>query len=496
MSDIRVTYSGLIGLVVGLVSIFTGLIFTLIITRTLTPEEYGTWSLIGSMIAYFIISEIIVSHWTLRQIARGEDVGKTAVSTSLGFSLGAIPIYILYVTVVSTQNVVEVNLMMLGAIILPVFFVSQTLESINRGHKPHAKSFSMLTFETLKIPGVLAFVFFFDFGVVGVIIALIIAYIIKIGVQLYFARSKLRGIFQTETIKRWFKLSWIPLYYTLHRFITNIDIVLYSVITGSVIGLAFYHAAFIIAGIISSSGLVSQALLPKLLSGGSSKHIEDNFRLLLYFAIPLMTLAIIFSKPTLFALNPLYKDAFVIVIFLSFKTFLAIINTIFYNILTGLETVDIEKNPAFSKLIKSKLFSVPSIALVHSIVYIAVLIITLVTLNAYGFEELEIVEWWAIVAFVSFIPVSVYLWYQVRKLVTFSFPYTSVAKFSIASVASGIVFFATSDYIITYEQSIYDFLPGLLLQAAICVGVYLGITFLIDSKTRNLFKSILKAISF
>ena len=496
MSDIRVTYSGLIGLVVGLVSIFTGLIFTLIITRTLTPEEYGTWSLIGSMIAYFIISEIIVSHWTLRQIARGEDVGKTAVSTSLGFSLGAIPIYILYVISVSTQNNVEANLMMLGAIILPVYFVSQTLESINRGHKPHTKSFSMLTFETLKIPGVLAFVFFFDFGVVGVIIAITIAYIIKIGVQLYFARSKLRGTFQIETIKRWFKLSWIPLYYTLHRFITNIDIVLYSVITGSVIGLAFYHVAFIIASIISSSGLVSQALFPKLLSGGSSKHIEDNFRLLLYFAIPLMTLAIIFSKPTLFALNPLYKDAFVIVIFLSFKTFLAIINTIFYNILTGLETVDIEKNPTFSKLIKSKLFSVPTIALVHSIGYIAVLIITLVTLNAYGFEELEIVEWWAIVAFISFIPVSVYLWHQVRKLVTLSFPYTSVAKFSIASVALGIVFFATSDYIITYEQSIYDFLPGLLLQAAICVGVYLGITLLIDSKTRNLFKAIIREISF
>ena len=87
MSGIRVTYSGLIAFVVGIGSIFTGLLFVLIVTRRLSPEEFGSWAVIGSMISYFIISETIVSYWTARQIARNEKVGKTSVFSSSFFSL-------------------------------------------------------------------------------------------------------------------------------------------------------------------------------------------------------------------------------------------------------------------------------------------------------------------------------------------------------------------------------------------------------------------------
>ena len=82
LSNIRVTYSGLIGFIVGISGVFTGLIFVLMITRRLSPEEFGTWTLIGSILTYFLISELIISFWTTRQIARDEDVGKTAVFSS------------------------------------------------------------------------------------------------------------------------------------------------------------------------------------------------------------------------------------------------------------------------------------------------------------------------------------------------------------------------------------------------------------------------------
>ena len=41
MSNIRVTYTGLISLITGLISLVIGLIVILIITRGLTPEEFG-----------------------------------------------------------------------------------------------------------------------------------------------------------------------------------------------------------------------------------------------------------------------------------------------------------------------------------------------------------------------------------------------------------------------------------------------------------------------
>ena len=54
MSSIRVTYSGLITFVLMLVSIVTGLIFTLIVTRRLDQIEFGLWSLIGGIIGALI----------------------------------------------------------------------------------------------------------------------------------------------------------------------------------------------------------------------------------------------------------------------------------------------------------------------------------------------------------------------------------------------------------------------------------------------------------
>ena len=75
MSSIRVTYSGLISFAVGIVTVVTGLVFTLIVTRQLSQDEFGTWGLIGGLISYALIIGPIVSYWSTREIARGENSG-------------------------------------------------------------------------------------------------------------------------------------------------------------------------------------------------------------------------------------------------------------------------------------------------------------------------------------------------------------------------------------------------------------------------------------
>ncbi len=80
---------------VGILTVFTGLIFALIVTRTLNAEEFGTWSLLATIIGYLIISERVISFWNYRQIARGEEVGKTSVITSTIFTSASIPVFFL-----------------------------------------------------------------------------------------------------------------------------------------------------------------------------------------------------------------------------------------------------------------------------------------------------------------------------------------------------------------------------------------------------------------
>ena len=45
-----------------------------------------------------------------------------------------------------------------------------------------------------------------------------------------------------------------------------------------------------------------------------------------------------------------------------------------------------------------------------------------------------------------------------------------------------------------YQESIFNFLPDVMLFMALSIGSYLVITYLVDSKTRKLFNAIIQEI--
>jgi len=492
LSNIRVTYSGLIAFAVAIASVLTGSIFTLIITRRLEPAEFGIWAIIGSMIGYFLIIEPIISFWSTRQIARGKPIGKTSLLSSSIFAVGTIPIYLVLAYFVSDVKPEFLNSMFLGTLLIPVLFISQTLAGINLGHKPHATSIGLLAFESLKIPSCLGLVFILDLGVNGAILATLIAYIGKIVIQLFFAKSKLNVKIDFLIFKNWLKNAWLPLYTNVSHVLWTLDVVIFTIISGSVIGVAYYTASLVITNVVVHSGMVSQALYPKLLAKGNQSHITDNFSRLLYFAIPLLAITILFSEYALFALNPIYASMGFVVTLLAFRSFFYVINSTFYQILLGIETVDVEKNFRFSKLIGSKLFIVPTITNIHYSIYILILAIILFVFN--DSTETELVIMWSMISLGLSIPFVIYVGILVKKYTEFKILYNDILKYGVGTMGIIIIFFFTNEYIITYETSIYSYLPGLFIELIICVAVYLGITYSIDYKTRKLFKSIISEI--
>ena len=489
------TYSGLIAFIVGIISVFTGLVFVLIVTRRLSPEEFGTWALIGSMISYFLISEGIIHFWTIRQVARGEQVGSTSLVSSGIFSLAAIPFYLLISYFISDRSNLELEPMILATILIPLFFISKILNSINAAHRPQATSYGFLIFEISKIPAALALVYFLGFGLTGAIMAVALAYCIRIATQLYFAKPKLNNKINFSYLIRWIKLSWLSLYSLMPKFIASLDVLIYTLIVGSVIGVAYYGVSLVIANLVLHSQKISLGLYPKLLAKGDYSYIKENFSLLLYFAIPLLGIAIVFSKPALFTLNPVYLEASVIVIILSFKVFFMALSEILRQVLLGIEKVDINQNAKFSQLLKSKLFYTSTIWTVKSIIYVSLLVPIFWILNDMGTSEIEITTYWAWILLTVEIPFFVYFLFLVKRNIQLSFPYSNVAKYIGATIAFMIVYFFTSEHIITYHESIFDFLPLLISQLFICVGIYLTITYTVDSKTRKLFKLVIKEIS-
>lgn len=490
MSNVRVTYSGLIAFIVTFTGILTGTIFVIIVTRRLTLEEFGLWTLIGSLITYVTIIEPIITYWTTRQIARAEKVGKTALVTSGFFSIGGISVYVIIAIVVAQSLNVDFNILLLAGALIPLAFLNNILSSICIGFKPQSTSYGLLAFETTKIPLGFYFVVIAELGIIGAILTIVFANLIKMIILIIMAKEQLSGTILVETLKFWFKMSWLTLYKSIHGFIFKLDVMLFSLSTNSLVGLAYWGSASAVSNFVANSGSISQGLYPKLLATRKQEYAIENFKRTMYFAIPILAATIIFAKSGLHILNPLYGDASFIVIILAFRAFSALITGFCFGILESFEKVDLDKQASFKKYVKSKLFLVPTLRIIFSSLYVGVLALFLIAFGSSNTGDVETVTIWALIILFSSAPFSIYGLIKVKKSYGIIFPYKITAKYILVAIATMILITPLSDLILTYPESIWNFLPEIIPLVIFGVIFYFGVTYIIDESTRKLFKSI------
>jgi len=432
MSDIRVTYSGLVSLATGFGSVATGIIFTLIVTRTLSPEEFGTWGLIGGLVSYVLIIHPMVLYWVTREVARGEESGKTALHTTSIFTAVAILAYIIIAFYVGNQTDADTEVLIYGVILIPALFFNRVLTSINMGYKPQAIGYSLIVFEILKIPGAIALVYFLEMGVLGAIIASLFAYFGGILVLAIYAREKIKEKIQKKFLKKWLKLFWLPGYDSLIPFLTNLDVLIYTLITGSVVGIAFWSVANAISNVVSHGGRMSVGIYPKILEGGREKgeYISENLNWLFFFSIPLIALSMTFARPGLFILNPEYELAYPIVIFLSVRIFLQSVLRLFASGLYGVDQVDMNESSTWKDYVKSTLFTVSTIRIIQNVIYIVPLAIILYLL-ATDTAELDLVIYWSVIMLLVQIPFTIGFYFWAKKYFRLKIDVFSILKYTL-----------------------------------------------------------------
>ena len=493
MTEIRVTYTGLISLIGGIISIFTGVIFTLIITRSVTPEEYGTWGLIVGLITYVSLIGPIVSYWSTRDTARNIQSGKTAVLSSILLSIGAISIYILISYLMGNYTNVERNVLLFAAILIPTMFVNGILIAINLGWKPHAISYGTIAYGISSIPLALFLIYYLDFGVAGIIISVFLANIASILILFFYAKEKIADQFDKKILKKWLKFSWLPIYPGIAILVAGFDISIFTIITGSVVGLAFWVAALALPSMITHTGLISRAVYAKLLEEKTG-FMSQNLTLVFYFGIVFTSLVITFARPGLYALNPIYEIAAPVTIILSFYVFLSVFTNIFLLSLAGVERVDKFENSTFKDYIKSKLFFPQTIRLIQTSIYVLILTVGLLILVGFGSSDQELLLFWASIALVTQIPLVCILYYLVRKNITIKLEIPSIIKFLLTAIGVfGLTHVLTTQFLV-YSPDIPSFIPNVLMFAAFGVGLYIIITYLIDNKIRNLVHAVIYEI--
>ena len=344
-------------------------------------------------------------------------------------------------------------------------------------------------FEISKIPAGLVFVYFLDMGLEGAIIATVFAYSISVGILFYQAREKITVPLKKEFLIKWIKLSWLALYTgRVYSMIQHFDVAVFSLIVGNVVGLAYWSSAFAISSVVAHSSAVSEGLYGKLLGGSKKDYFQENFRLVLYFIIPLFAFAITFARPGLFTLNPLYETAVLVVIFLSIHMLVQTFSNIFDAALKGIEKVDLNEKASLKDYTKSSLFYLPTLTIIQRGTYIVSLaVILFLTLEK---SDLELVINWSIIAAIVPTPFMFYRLILVRKNFTIKINHYVILKYILTAILIfGITYFLMEEYL-TYNEQIMLFFPQVLLYVIFSVGGYIGITFLIDSNTKQLVKAI------
>lgn len=494
MVGIRVTYTGLIAFVIRLTSIATGLVFTLIVTRQLTEQDLGSWSMIGALISYVILVEPTISYWVTREIARGTESGRTALMSSGIFIIGSIFVYIIIAYLVGEQSDADVEILLFGVMLVPLVFIERIMRGINAGWKPHVNSYGFLGFEIAKIPVALILIYFLNFGLKGAIIATVIGYIVSIIVLSVYVRKKISNPFNTKFLKKWLKLSWLPLYRAIPGNIFLLDIVIFSVISGSVVGVAYITVARAITNLVTHTFIISRAVYPKLLEGGKQEYFQENLMRVLYFAIPFFAMSITFARPALFALNPIYEIVVPVVLILSPRAFLTTLNKTFFSALQGIEKVDVKESATFKEYVKSRLFLIPTIQIIQYATYAIFLFVGLSLIIGADKTQLDLVIYWAIIGVGTEIPFFIYYFILVRKSFTLNLDKLSLLKYSLVSIMMFSFAYFLMDEFLEYDESIFLFLPNLLIFVVLAFGGYIIITFLIDNRTKILVKAIVKEL--
>ncbi len=429
---VRLRFSGLVVFSSQILSVLTGLIFTLTITRQLSTIEFGAWTIILSLVGSAGILSGVFSFWSGRFAARKyQGALKLGLLANLCIAapLSLIAAVLAYFFVAGS-NTQPVDFLYVGLFVIQ-YYVITALTAVVVTRRPQVSGYAFVTYEVVKVIIGVLLVFVLRFGLFGALTALIIANTAQITeLALTLSRDWLEKI-HYEYLVQWIKGSPLNFYGSGASFVTTLPIYILIPKAG-VGGIALYGAALALATPISYTASLSAALYPKLLAGGDERDVETVWRISLLFSVPL-TLAVLTLAPSLLAiLKSSYVPAYLATATLALSSFIGTFANLFDQIITGTERLDakgtIGVREAFrSRIVKSSTF--------NYIIYTSTLPVLWLFLELYGTVGTTAVEITAAMILVSSSGIAIARYCLARNCLRIHFPARSALKFFLVAVA-------------------------------------------------------------
>jgi O-antigen/teichoic acid export membrane protein len=493
-NQIRLRYSGFIVFTTQLLGVVTGLIFTLLLTRSMTVAEFGIWTNIFDYTPYFIVVGGVLPFWVLRFTARGkEGAAKTATISQLFIAVVATLIYLPAIYFISNAIGTTQYLLIyfIAGFYVLTYYLITVFEDILQATKPHVTGYGFIIQEIVKVAVALLVILVFKQVFFGAILALVIAPTI----QSFYYTYVLRGFFKEKVnwnyLKQWLKGAPALLYNAVGVQLLSLAFILLFIFGGSE-ARAYYQAALSFTTIVGYASSLAVSLYPKLLANScSEKEVGLSFRTVMMLAIPLATLTMVMAVSFLTVLNPSaapgqsFGVAWPVLIALTVDTLVVLINNFYSSCLMGVEAFDAEGQISFRQLVRSKIFKVFSIPYLQAAFTIPIAYLVLTQLAVDGPVETAVAFVGILIAVHAATFTGLYVF--MRNHIHIPVAWESVAKYILAALLMGVVLYllpTTTTLMLTIAKTIGGF------------SLYVGLLLLIDAQARELVGLIWQEIVF
>jgi len=440
-NEIRVQYSGFIIFAAQILSLVTGVVFTLLLTRNMTNDQYGVWGNIYDVIGPFTLLSGVFPFWATRFVARGKEGAiKTAFSANIVVGLIAAAVYIPIIFPLTSVFHTEAYTIIYVVASLQVIntFLIAILEGCLRAVKPQVIGYGLLIEEVCKIA--LAYVLIVGFKqlFLGAMISLIVGASVQALFYILLLRGQLQQTIRWNYLREWLKGSTVFIYNAVGNQLVALVFWLLFYYGGQA-ARGEYLAAATFATVIGYSSSLAYALYPKMLAGDFPKDVATSFKTMLMLAFPMAAIAITLSQSFLTILNVSYSAASPILILLTVDTLVVLISQFFTSYLLGAETFDLEGKISLRQLARSKIFKVFTLPYIQAALALPA---TYYVLTQVGFaDSVQAVMYVIAINIAVHIVTFVALYGLMHREIRIGVAWKGIGKYVLASLATGIVLY-------------------------------------------------------
>ena len=475
---IALQYSGFILFTAKLISVATGLAFTLMVARSAvrsaTHDEYGIWGILNMiLIPYFTLLSGVIPFWSMRFVAREKaGAAKTGILSNTIMGMVVTVIYIIMVPIITSIFKVEAYVLLFSiaaALIIETYLIA-VLEACLQAQRPQVVGYGLLIGDVCRV--LLGFIFIVELqqSLLGAMLSIVIAFAIKMAFYFKMVLKELQQSITLSYIKEWVKGSAFNIYNMIGDRIAASIFVMLS-LYGREIATSYYTASVIVATIVTYSSLLAFALYPKLLAENNLEDVTTSLKTVLMFAIPMTAGIIALSDSYLVIQDYSYNVATPVIIILAVDALILTISSIYSYVLFGIEKIDEKAKIPFKQVVKSRLFIAFSLPYTHSAITLPTTFYVLT--NFVKDQPLLVATYVTAINTVAHLAMFIVLYIIVRKAVKVKIPWKNIAKYVFASAVM-----ATTIFIIPHPTRIYS----TLAMTAIGGIIYLACLMIIDKE--------------